>query len=133
MPLHLQPGVFARVGVESVVLVTGGAGRAGAQSGDRVRSAVESVNGRRYTVQQGAQLYGTSGSSEDWAFARHILDPTRPVIDPYPIRVRCERPDVAASFHPPYAEMETIIDEVAAGLLEMCLAGLDRLVAQQLP
>ncbi len=57
-----------------------------------MRSAVESVNGRRYTVQQGAQLYGTSGSSEDWAFARHILDPTRPVIDPYPIRVQCDAP-----------------------------------------
>jgi hypothetical protein len=28
--------------------------------------------------------------------------------------------------------METIIDEVVAGLLEMCLAGLDRLAAEQL-
>jgi hypothetical protein len=29
--------------------------------------------------------------------------------------------------------METILDEVVAGLLEMCLAGLDRLAAEQLP
>jgi carboxypeptidase T len=29
--------------------------------------------------------------------------------------------------------MERIIDEVVAGLLEMCLAGLDRLAAEQLP
>ena len=99
-----------------------------------MRDAVESVNGRRYTVQQGAQLYGTSGTSEDWAFARHILDPARPVIYPYTIEFGRERPgDVAASFHPPYAEMEKIIDEVVAGLLEMCLAGLDRLAAEQLP
>jgi carboxypeptidase T len=40
---------------------------------------------------------------------------------------------VAASFHPPYVEMERIIDEVVAGLLAMCLAGLDRLDAEQLP
>ncbi len=96
-----------------------------------MREAVESVNGRRYTVQQGAQLYGTSGTSDDWTFARHILDPARPVIYPYTIEFGRERPDdVAASFHPPYAEMERIIDEVVAGLLEMCLAGLDRLAAE---
>jgi carboxypeptidase T len=29
--------------------------------------------------------------------------------------------------------MERIIDEVVAGLLEMCLAGLDRLTTEQLP
>ena len=102
--------------------------------GTRMRNAVESVNGRRYTLQQGAQLYGTSGTSDDWAFAQHILDPTRPVIYPYTIEFGRERPnDVAASFHPPYADMEKIIDEVVAGLLEMCLAGLDLLAAEPLP
>ena len=101
--------------------------------GERMREAVASVNGRRYTVQQGAQLYGTSGTSDDWTFARHILTPARPVIYPYTIEFGRERPDVAASFHPPYAEMEKIIDEVVAGLLEMSLAGLDRLAAEQLP
>jgi murein tripeptide amidase MpaA len=102
--------------------------------GERMRDAVASVNGRRYTVQQGAQLYGTSGTSEDWAFARHILAPARPVVYPYIVEFGRERPDdVAASFHPPYAEMERIIDEVVAGLLEMLLAGLDRLAAEQIP
>jgi len=104
------------------------------EMGERMRDAVETVNGRRYTVQQGAQLYGTSGASDDWTFARHFLDPTGPVIYPYTIEFGRERPDdVAASFHPPYAEMERIIDEVVAGLLEMCLAGLDLLAAEQLP
>jgi len=102
--------------------------------GERMRDAVASVNGRGYTVQQGAQLYGTSGTSDDWTFARHILDPARPVIYPYTIEFGREHPDsVAASFHPPYPEMERVIDEVVAGLLEMCLAGLDRLAAEQLP
>jgi len=102
--------------------------------GERMREAVASVNGRRYTVQQGAQLYGTSGTSDDWTFARHILDPARPVIYPYTVEFGRERPgDVAGSFHPRYAEMELIIDEVVAGLLEMSLAGLDRLAAEQLP
>jgi carboxypeptidase T len=102
--------------------------------GTRMRNAVDSVNGRRYTLQQGAQLYGTSGTSDDWAFARHIVDPARPVIYPYTIEFGRERPnDVAASFHPPYADMEKIIDEVVAGLLEMCLAGLDLLAAEPLP
>jgi len=102
--------------------------------GTRMRHAVQSVNGRTYTLQQGAQLYGTSGTSDDWSFARHILDPARPVIYPYTIEFGRERPnDVAASFHPPYADMEKIIDEVVAGLLEMCLAGLDLLATEPLP
>ena len=102
--------------------------------GTRMRDAVQSVNGRTYTLQQGAQLYGTSGTSDDWSFARHILDPARPVIYPYTIEFGRERPnDVAASFHPPYADMEKIIDEVVAGLLEMCLAGLDLLATEPLP
>jgi len=102
--------------------------------GTRMRDAVQSVNGRTYTLQQGAQLYGTSGTSDDWSFARHILDPTRPVIYPYTIEFGRELPnDVAASFHPPYADMEKIIDEVVAGLLEMCLAGLDLLATEPLP
>ena len=102
--------------------------------GTRMRDAVQSVNGRTYTLQQGAQLYGTSGTSDDWSFARHILDPARPVIYPYTIEFGRERPnDVAASFHPPYADMEKIIDEVVAGLLEMCLAGLDPLATEPLP
>jgi murein tripeptide amidase MpaA len=84
--------------------------------GTRMRDAVQSVNGRTYTLQQGAQLYGTSGTSDDWSFARHILDPARPVIYPYTIEFGRELPnDVAASFHPPYADMEKIIDEVVAG------------------
>jgi len=102
--------------------------------GTRMRHAVQSVNGRTYTLQQGAQLYGTSGTSDDWSFARHILDPARPVIYPYTIEFGRELPnDVPASFHPPYADMEKIIDEVVAGLLEMCLAGLDLLATEPLP
>ena len=102
--------------------------------GTRMRDAVQSVNGRTYTLQQGAQLYGTSGTSDDWSFARHILDPARPVIYPYTIEFGRELPnDVAASFHPPYADMQRIIDEVVAGLLEMCLAGLDLLATEPLP
>ena len=56
------------------------------------------------------------------------------MIYPYTIEFGRERPnDVAASFHPPYADMEKIIDEVVAGLLEMCLAGLDLLATELLP
>lgn len=50
----------------------------------------------------------------DWTFARHILDPARPVICPYTIEFGPERPDdVAASFHPPYAELLRTVVQVA--------------------
>lgn len=98
----------------------------------RMQQAIEAVNGRRYTVQQGAALYPTAGTSEDYAYARHLVDPSRPKIYPFVIEWGQQRPSLAESFHPPYAEMVQIIDECVAGLLEFCLAALDQLVAEQL-
>jgi hypothetical protein len=63
------------------------------------------------TCARARPLYGTSGACDDWAFARHLLDPARPVIYPYTIEFGREHPDDGAvSIHPQYATTERIID-----------------------
>jgi carboxypeptidase T len=108
-----------------------GDGRSLGELGRRMADAVAAVHGRRYRVQQGANLYPTGGTSEDWAYARHRADPARAKVYPFVVEWGRERASIAESFHPPYAEMARIIEENVAGLLEFCLAALDRLDAER--
>ncbi|MEO8223159.1 MAG: M14 family metallopeptidase, partial [Specibacter sp.] len=76
--------------------------------------AVKAVRGDNYGVEQAFGLYPTSGASDDYAFARHFADPSRPKV--YGFTVECGH-----SFQPAWAEAEEVIREVSAGLVSLCL------------
>ncbi len=82
-------------------------------------SAIRMVRGRKYAVKQSIGLYPTAGSSDDYAYSRHMLDPTKPKILAY--TMEWGRSHAVTPFHPPYPEMRRVMREVAAGLLEFCL------------
>ena len=87
--------------------------------GRHMSSAIARVRGREYKVQQSVGLYPAAGCSDDYAYSRHITDPTKSKVLAFTIewgRSRCSTP-----FHPPYPEMRKVMREVAAGLLEFCL------------
>jgi carboxypeptidase T len=42
-----------------------------------MHEALKKVRGRRYKVQQSVGLYSTSGTSDDYAFSRHIVDKSK--------------------------------------------------------
>jgi murein tripeptide amidase MpaA len=84
----------------------------------RMRDAIKAVRGRSYTVEQSVGLYPTAGTSDDYAYSRHIAL-TRPKV--YAYTLEWGRETNPTPFHPPYAEMRKIIDEVTAGLLEFCI------------
>ena len=88
-----------------------------ATTGTRVRDAIAGVRGRSYTVQQGVLLYPTSGTSNDYAYSRHLVDATKRKVFAYVLETGLE-------FQPPFAEALNIISEVSAGLVEFCLAAL---------
>jgi murein tripeptide amidase MpaA len=80
---------------------------------------VRGVRGREYRVQQGVGLYPTSGTTDDYAYSRHFVDPSKANITGFTMewgRVRASTP-----FHPPYPEMRKVMREVTAGLLAFCL------------
>ena len=85
----------------------------------QMRAAILAVRGRKYAVTQSMSLYPTAGSSDDYAYSRHLADPSKPKIFSYTIEWGSA--DNETPFHPPYSEMKHIIQEITAALLQFCL------------
>ncbi|MCK7624284.1 M14 family metallopeptidase [Streptomyces sp. RS10V-4] len=78
-------------------------------------AAVHGVRGTDYTAKSAFDLYPTCGSSDDYAFARHLTDPARGKVLAYTIEWGTE-------FQPQWDEMENIIKDISAGLLQFCVS-----------
>lgn len=90
------------------------------QAGNSTATAIKAVRGRVYGVEQAVRLYPTSGTSKDYAYARHLVNAARSKVYAYTI-------ETGREFQPPYSEALEIIKEVSAGLTQfaiqvMCLA-----------
>lgn len=85
----------------------------------QMRSAIQAVRGRSYTVMQSMSLYPTAGTSDDYAYSRHLVDPSKPKVFSYTIEWGSG--DNETPFHPPYPEMKQIIREITAALLQFCV------------
>jgi murein tripeptide amidase MpaA len=90
-----------------------------------VSAAIAGVRGQTYAVAQGYFLpswgapYPTSGASEDWAFSRHYADPTKRQVTAFVIEFNRTK-----TFFPTWTEMESIILDIDAGLVRLCLRAL---------
>jgi murein tripeptide amidase MpaA len=78
-------------------------------------TGLQAVRGVSYTVKSSYDLYATAGSSDDYSFARHIVDPSKGKIYAFVIEWGLE-------FRPLWPEMQNIIADVDAGLIAFCLA-----------
>ncbi|MFD9687072.1 M14 family metallopeptidase [Kitasatospora sp. NPDC059088] len=76
---------------------------------------VQGVRGTAYTPLTGFHLYPTSGTSDDYVFSRHFVDPAQGKVLGFTV-------EWGKEFHPAWAEMERIVLDVDAGLVEFCLA-----------
>lgn len=74
--------------------------------------------GRRYKVQQSANLYPTAGTSDDYSYSRHLVNAAHSKVLAFTVEWGAE--DNPTPFHPPYAEMKKVIAEVTSGLLAFC-------------
>lgn len=83
-----------------------------------MRDAIQAVRGRQYRVEQAIDLYPTAGTSDDYAFGRHIVDQRKGKVYAYTIEWGSE--NNPTPFHPPYSEMQEIIREITAALVEFC-------------
>ncbi|MFF4158601.1 M14 family metallopeptidase [Streptomyces sp. NPDC001678] len=77
--------------------------------------ALHDVRGTEYTPKSSFDLYPTCGTSDDYAFSRYFTDDKKEKILAYTIEWGTE-------FQPQWAEMEKIIKDVSAGLLQFCLS-----------
>jgi len=88
----------------------------------RMRDAIQAVRGKTYTVEQDFGLYPTAGTSDDYASSRHFVDASKGRIHAFTIEWGTE-------FQPPYVEMQQIMQEISAALLDFCLAAIGTPVA----
>lgn len=86
---------------------------------NHMRAAIKTVRGRVYTVEQSVGLYPTAGTSDDYAFSRHLVDASKAKV--YAYTIEWGNPNNPTPFHPPYSEMQIIIREITLALLEFCL------------
>ena len=82
---------------------------------NRINDGIKAVNSNGYTVQSAFGLYATSGSGQDYSHSHHFSLPGKNKVFGFTIEFGTE-------FHPPWEQMERIVREVDAGLLEFCLA-----------
>jgi murein tripeptide amidase MpaA len=85
------------------------------------------VRGRDYTVKPSFKLYPTAGTSDDYAYSRHFVDSSKGHVISYTLE--WGSPSNPTPFHPPYSEMQNIIQEITCGLLAFCLWVRDTLKA----
>ena len=85
---------------------------------NHMRSAIKRVRNHTYKVQQAIELYPTAGTSDDYAFSRHVIDSRRAKVTAFTIEWGSE--NNATPFHPEYSEMQKIIQEITAALFAFC-------------
>lgn len=79
-------------------------------------NGLKKVRGTEYRVEQSFGLYATSGAGDDYAYSRHIKDPTKNKVFGFTVEFGGD------TFQPPWPEMEKIIIEVCAGLIGFCIS-----------
>lgn len=80
---------------------------------------VQAFRGRNYTVKPSYDLYPTAGASDDYAYSRHFVDGSKSKVLAYTVEWGSSAN--MTPFHPPYPEMQNIIQEITCGLLAFCL------------
>jgi len=92
----------------------------------RIVTAIADVRGRAYTPQTGFGLYGTTGTHNDYAYARHIADPNTHKTYGYTFETGPWVGNVRDSFHP--ADPEPIKLDAKSGLLalmQQCICAIE--------
>ena len=86
---------------------------------NRFHDGIYAVRGRDYGVEPSYSLYATSGAGDDYAYSRHLQDNTKSKIFGFTI-------EYGRMFQPPWSEMQNIIMDISAGILEFCLGTLEQ-------
>ncbi|KAI1369953.1 zinc carboxypeptidase [Xylaria arbuscula] len=94
-------------------------------AGNRFGNAMSTSTGRAYTVMQSAYLYPTSGASDDYAFSRHVADPTKNKVYAYTVEFGFGNNQASCPFYPTAAQYTSNLQETNAGFMEFLLAAID--------
>ncbi|CAG8983574.1 hypothetical protein HYALB_00004593 [Hymenoscyphus albidus] len=91
----------------------------------RMSQAMSTARGRTYGAIPGAELYPTSGASDDYSYSRHFADPTKNLIHAYTPEFGFGNTASNCPFYPTQAQHNNNLAEIGAGFMEILLAGTD--------
>jgi hypothetical protein len=91
----------------------------------RIGSAMSAAAGRTYSVIPAAELYPTSGASDDYSYSRHFADTTKNLIHGYTVEFGFGNSASSCPFYPTQAQHNSNIQEIGAGFMEMLLAAVE--------
>ncbi|MGD1225667.1 M14 family metallopeptidase [Streptomyces krungchingensis] len=86
----------------------------GLELAEQMNDAVRAVRGVDYGVDAAYGLYPTSGTSDDYAYSRHLTDPAATKV--FGFTIEC-----GDTFQPDFGEAEQVIQEVSAALVALAL------------
>ena len=85
--------------------------------GNAFTKSLAQVRGKLYVSKPAFSLYPTSGTNKDYAYSRHLVDPSKSKALAFTLEWGTE-------FQPLWTEMEEIIKDVSAGLIGFGLKAL---------
>ncbi|TVY40839.1 putative carboxypeptidase [Lachnellula subtilissima] len=91
----------------------------------RIGSAMSTAAGRDYSVFPAANLYPTSGASDDYHYSRHFADTSLNLVHAYTVEFGFGNDDASCPFYPSQSQHNQNIKEIGAGFMELLLAAVD--------
>ncbi|CZS88380.1 related to carboxypeptidase A [Rhynchosporium agropyri] len=95
------------------------------EAATRMGAAMSAATKRTYSVMPAAELYPTSGASDDYSYSRHFADPSKNLIHGYTVEFGFGNTAASCPFYPTQAQHNQNIQEIGAGFMELLLAGAD--------
>ncbi|KAG9244828.1 hypothetical protein BJ878DRAFT_504408 [Calycina marina] len=93
--------------------------------GVRIGAAMSAAAGRTYTVTPAANLYPTSGASDDYSYSRHFANTALNLVHSYTIEFGFGNSASSCPFYPTVAQYNTNLQEIGAAYMETLLAAVD--------
>ncbi|KAF7555478.1 hypothetical protein G7Z17_g2153 [Cylindrodendrum hubeiense] len=91
----------------------------------RIVSAMTAGGGRAYTAMPAAELYATSGASDDYAYSRHFANPKKNLVHAYTVEFGFGNDEASCPFYPTVAQYNSNLKATSAGFMELLLAAVD--------
>ncbi|PQE19776.1 carboxypeptidase a protein [Rutstroemia sp. NJR-2017a BVV2] len=88
----------------------------------RIGAAMSTAAGRSYSVIPSAELYPTSGASDDYSYSRHFANTTLNLVHGYTIEFGFGNTAASCPFYPTQEQHNKNIKEIGAGFMEALLA-----------
>ncbi|EDN93689.1 hypothetical protein SS1G_09556 [Sclerotinia sclerotiorum 1980 UF-70] len=91
----------------------------------KIGAGMSGAAGRTYSVFPAANLYPTSGASDDYSYSRHFVDNSKNLIHGYTIEFGFGNAAAGCPFYPTLAQHNFNLQEIGAGYMELLIAAVE--------